>query len=143
MWHRNSAMPAHHRIDLKASLAGMFLAGCTVSLIMGLPRVKAFVLLAIVLGGMATIYVGAALTTGRTPQVLVEGLAACAFMVLATLGVWHNPLFLVIGYLVHGLWDLAHQQNGIPTRIMAWWPPFCLVYDWVIAGAICLRWLRG
>ena len=128
---------------MKASLAGAFLAGCTVSLIMDLPRAKAIVLLAIVLGALAAVYVGAALATGRTPQRLVEGLAAGAFVALATLGVWRSPLFLVVGYLAHGLWDLAHHQQGIPTRVTAWWPPFCLVYDWVMAGAICLQWLRG
>lgn len=128
---------------VKASLAGAFLAGCTVSLIIGLPRPKAFMLLAIVLGGLATIYVGAALASGRTGHRVVEGVAASAFVALATLGVWRSPLFLIVGYLAHGLWDLAHQRQGIPTRITAWWPSFCFVYDWVLAGAICLRWLRG
>jgi hypothetical protein len=64
-------------------------------------------------------------------------------MALATLGVWRSPLFLAVGYLAHGLWDLAHHQKGIPTRVTAWWPPFCLAYDWVMAGALCLQWLRG
>jgi len=128
---------------MKALLAGAFLAGGTVSLIRGLAQARAFGLLAIVLGGIATIYVGAALATGRTCQMLVEGLAACAFIVLATLGIWRSPLWLVIGYLGHGFWDLAHQQKRLPTRITTWWPPFCLIYDWVIAGAICLRWFRG
>lgn len=136
-------MSTHNWGNLKAFLAGAFLAGVTVSLVMGLPRSRAFVLLAILLAASATIYLGAALSAKRTQQVLVEGLAACAFIALATLGAWRSPLFLVVGYLAHGLWDLAHQQQGIPTRIAVWWPPFCLVYDWVIAGAICLRWLRG
>ena len=112
---------------MKASLAGAFLAGCTLSLIMGLPRSKAFMLLAVVLGALASVYVGAALTTGRTVHRVAESVAASACVTLATLGVWHSPLFLVVGYLTHGLWDLAHQQKGIPTRITAWWPPFCLV----------------
>ncbi|MBI3319884.1 MAG: hypothetical protein HYZ89_04790 [Candidatus Omnitrophica bacterium] len=136
-------MSASRRGDLRASLAGAFLAGVTVSLVMGLPRSRAFGLLAVLLAGMATIYLGAALSTGRREHMLMEGLVAGAFVAFATLGVWGSPLFLVVGYLAHGLWDVAHYRSHIPTRIVAWWPPFCLVYDWVIAGAICLRWLHG
>lgn len=128
---------------MKATLAGAFLAGCTVSLTMGLPQSKAFVLLAIVLGALAGVYVGAALATGRTVHRAVEGVAASVFVTLAALGVWRNPLFLVVGYLAHGLWDLAHHRSDLTTKVVAWWPPLCLVYDWVIAGAICLRWLHG
>ena len=128
---------------MNASLAGAFLTCCTLGLIMGLPRSKAFVLLAIVLGALAGVYMGAALATGRTAQRVMEGVATGAFVALATLGIWRSPLFLIIGYLAHGLWDLAHHQKRIPMRIPAWWPPFCLVYDWVLAGAICLWWLRG
>lgn len=130
-------MPARHHLN--ALLAGAFLAGVTASLIIGLPRSRAFVLLAILLGALAAVYIGAALSTGRTEYAVLEGLIACAFVALAALGVWRSPLFLVIGYLAHGLWDLAHHRGGLPTRIAAWWPPFCLVYDWVIAGALCLR----
>ena len=127
---------------MKACLAGAFLAGGTVSLSLSLPHARAIVLLAILLAALATMYVGAALSTGRTPHVLVESLAAGAFVALATLGVWCSPLFLVFGYLTHGLWDLAHHRQQIATRVPDWWPPLCLVYDWVIAGAICLWWLQ-
>lgn len=136
-------MPANRRSDLSALLAGAFLAGVTISLIMGLSRSRAFGLLAILLAGMATVYLGAALSEGRREHMLMESLVAGVFVMFATLGVWGSPLFLVVGYLAHGLWDLAHHRNRVPTQIVAWWPPFCLVYDWVMAGAICLRWLRG
>ena len=128
---------------MSASLTGAFLAGVTVSLIMSLSRSRAFGLLAILLAGMATVYLGAALSTGRREQMLMEGLVAGVFVAFATLGVWGSPLFLVVGYLAHGLWDAAHHRRRVPTTIVAWWPPLCLVYDWVMAGAICLRWLRG
>lgn len=136
-------MPASRWGEVSASLAGAFLAGMTVSLIMGLSRSRACGLLAILLAGMATVYLGAALSTGRRERMLMEGLVAGVFVTFATLGVWGSPVFLVVGYLAHGLWDLAHHRSRIPTRIVAWWPPFCLVYDWVIAGVICLRWLRS
>ena len=136
-------MSTRHRPSVNASLVGTFLAGVTISLILGLPRSQALVLLAILLAALATIYLGAVLSAGRTPQVLMEGLAACGFIALATLGVWRSPLFLVIGYMAHGLWDLVHHRGGLQNRIAAWWPPFCLVYDWVLAGAICLRWFTG
>ena len=136
-------MSASPRADWNASLAGAFLAGVTASFLMGLPWSRAFGLLAILFGGVATIYFGAALSTGRREPIWMEGLAACAFIALAALGLWRSPLFLIVGYLAHGLWDLAHHRSGLQTRITAWWPLFCLVYDWVIAGAICLRWLHG
>ncbi|MDP3723242.1 MAG: hypothetical protein Q8R91_07090 [Candidatus Omnitrophota bacterium] len=113
-------MPANRRGGLSASLAGAFLAGVTISLIMGLPRSRAFGLLAILLAGMATVYLGAALSTDRREQMLLEGMVAGVFVTFATLSVWGSPLFLVVGYLAHGLWDLAHHRSRIPTRIVAW-----------------------
>ena len=137
---KKQTMSTRHQLSVNASLVGAFLAGMTISLILGLPHSRTLVLLAILLAALATIYLGAALSAGRTPQVLMEGLAACGFIALAMLGVWRSPFFLVIGYLAHGLWDLAHHRGGLKSRIAVWWPPFCLVYDWVLAGAICLRW---
>jgi len=66
-----------------ASLAGAFLAGITVSFIIGLPRSRALERLAILLGGGVTIYVGAVLSSGQRKLVWIGGLVACAFIVVA------------------------------------------------------------
>ena len=122
---------------------GAFLAGGTIALIMGLPSRKVFVILAVVLGVLAGIYLGAALSAGRSTHKLTESMGVAVFSAMAVLGIWQSPVFLVIGYLAHGLWDLAHHRKEARMGISAWWPPFCLVYDWVIAGAIFLLWLKG
>ena len=130
-------------MKFKASLLGAFFAGSTVALLMGLPSRKIYGLLAVLLGVLAGIYLGAAFATGRATPKLTEGAAVLVFSALAVWGIWRSPLYLAAGYLAHGLWNLAHHRKEARMGIPAWWPPFCLVYDWVIAGAIFLLWLKG
>ena len=76
---------------------------------------------------------------GPRRNLVIEIIAAGVFLALALLGIWVAPHFLEAGYLAHGVWDLSHHPRGIQTKIMTWWPPFCLIYDWMIAGFIHLR----
>jgi hypothetical protein len=38
---------------------------------------------------------------------------------------------LVVGFTGHGLKDLWQQHSHYVANIR-WWPPFCLVVDWVV-----------
>ncbi len=70
-----------------------------------------------------------------------------AFAVLALLGL-RVPVVLIIGYLLHGLWDVLHeihahgggdlfgaQQATIPLAYGA----FCATYDWCMAAYFYTR----
>ena len=95
---------------------------------------------AILLVLTASIYLGSALSQPDRHTLMREAAAAAAFIVLALVGHWTAPRFLIVGYLAYGLWDALHGMRAIRVPLKAWWPPFCLCYDWVVAVLIYLRW---
>ena len=84
---------------------------------------------------IAAVYIGFAVADGRPPVIVVECVVAAVFVVLAAAGVTGSAWLLVVGFLGHGLKDLwQHRSHYVAdTR---WWPPFCLVVDWVVAAAM-------
>jgi hypothetical protein len=88
----------------------------------------------VTLAVIGAIYVGFAFSDGRLPIVILELSVGTGFLVLAFLGLWMAPIFLAVGLILHGAWDLAHRPRGITTKLPAWYPPFCAAYDFVFAG---------
>lgn len=74
-----------------------------------------------------------------------------AFGVIGLVGI-RVPLAVMIGYLVHGLWDVLHEMyahGGVEllsfqqlTEIPLAYGAFCATYDWCMAGYFFTRW-RG
>jgi uncharacterized protein DUF6010 len=89
---------------------------------------------AVSLAMIAAIYLGFAFSDGRPSIVILELVAGTVFIVLALLGLWLAPMFIAAGLVLHGVWDLAHRPRAIPTKLPAWYPPFCAAYDFVFAG---------
>jgi hypothetical protein len=94
---------------------------------------------ALVLSIIAAIYIGFALSDGRRRYIVLESANAVAYGVLALLGMWASPWYLVAGYIAHGGWDLVHHNRGIRTRIVRWYVPFCVVIDWLVGAYIAIR----
>lgn len=77
-----------------------------------------------------------------------EGLAVAAFCALALLGLRWLPM-LIAGYVLHGLWDLAHEiathadafslEQFRMTAIPLAYGVFCAVYD---IGVCVYFWMR-
>jgi hypothetical protein len=84
---------------------------------------------------IAAVYIGFAVADGRPSVIVVECVVAAVFVVLAAAGVTGSAWLLVVGFLGHGLKDLwQHRSHYVAdTR---WWPPFCLVVDWVVAAVM-------
>jgi hypothetical protein len=84
---------------------------------------------------IAAVYIGFAVADGRPAVVAVESGIAGVFVVLAAIGVTGPAWLLVVGLTAHGLKDLwqEHRHYVANTR---WWPPFCLVVDWVAAAIL-------
>jgi len=71
-----------------------------------------------------------------------------AFAVLGLLGV-RVPAVLIIGYLVHGLWDVLHEIHADgggtlfgaqqATEIPLAYGAFCATYDWCMAAYFYTR----
>ena len=84
---------------------------------------------------IAAVYIGFAVADGRASVIVVESSVAAVFVVLAAVGVTGSAWLLVLGYLGHGFKDLwQHRSHYVAST--RWWPPFCLVVDWVLAAVM-------
>ena len=50
-------------------------------------------------------------------------------------GVTGPAWLLVLGFTGHGLKDLWQERRHYVANTR-WWPPFCLVVDWVVAALL-------
>lgn len=124
----------------KALIVGLVAAIATVAIASLLPKPMALELLSIVLGGIAFVYFGFVLMDGRKQEMLIEFGNIGLTIALALLGLWVAPYWLAAGYLAHGLWDAVHHSGGVQTKIPRWYIPFCLLFDWLVAGFIIIWW---
>ncbi len=83
---------------------------------------------------IGAIYMGFAFLDGRVSIVILELTVATGFIVLALLGLWVGHIFIAVGLVLHGVWDLVHRPGGVTTKIPSWYPPFCAAFDFVFAG---------
>ena len=84
---------------------------------------------------IAAVYVGFAVADGRPKVIAVETGVAFAFVVVAAAAVTGSPWLLVAGMVGHGLKDLWQHRSHFVANTR-WWPPFCMVVDWVVAAII-------
>ena len=84
---------------------------------------------------IAAVYIGLAVADGRPRVIAVETVVAAAFVVVAAVGVTGPAWLLVAGFVGHGFKDLwQHRRQFVANT--RWWPPFCLVVDWVAAAIL-------
>jgi hypothetical protein len=125
---------------LAALVAGVIFGGATLVIPSLLSADIAFGLLAILLGMIASVYLGYALADGRLRAFQVEYVGIVAFTALATIALArHSTPLLALGYLGHGLWDLLHHRRGLEVRMPWWYVPLCLGYDNVVAIYVLIR----
>jgi hypothetical protein len=91
---------------------------------------------------IAAVYIGFAVADGRSRVLLVECLVAAVFVLLGTAGITGAGWLLVAGYVGHGLKDLWQHRNHYVANTR-WWPPFCLVVDWVVAAILVVLIVTG
>jgi hypothetical protein len=91
---------------------------------------------------IAAIYIGFAVADGRPKVIAVESSVAFGFAVVAAAAVTGSPWLLVAGLAGHGLKDLwQHRSHYVANT--RWWPPFCMVIDWVVAAIIVVEIVAG
>jgi hypothetical protein len=91
---------------------------------------------------IASVYVGFAVADGRPWVVVAEVGVASGFIILAALAIGSSPWLVVIGLVGHGFKDLWQHRTDFVANTR-WWPPFCLVVDFVAAPAIAVLLLTG
>jgi hypothetical protein len=84
---------------------------------------------------IASVYVGFAVADGRLKVIAVESSVTFAFVVVAAAAVTGSPWLLVAGLAGHGLKDLWQHRSHFVANTR-WWPPFCMIVDWVVAAII-------
>ena len=91
---------------------------------------------------IAFVYIGFAVADGRRTVLAVECTVAGVFVVIAAAAVTGSSWLLVVGLAGHGLKDLwQHRKRFVANT--RWWPPFCLVADWVMATIVAVGILAG
>jgi hypothetical protein len=84
---------------------------------------------------IAPVYIGFAVADGRRRVVAVESGVAGMFVIIAAAAIAGTPWLLVAGLAGHGLKDLWQHRSHFVANTR-WWPPFCMVVDWVVAAII-------
>jgi hypothetical protein len=91
---------------------------------------------------IAAVYIGFAVADGRRTVIIVESGVAALFVLIAAAGVTGPAWLLVLGFTAHGLKDLwQHRRHYVANT--RWWPPFCLVVDWIVAAILVVLILAG
>ena len=84
---------------------------------------------------IAAVYIGLAVADGRPKVIVAEIGVASIFVMIAAIAVTGSVWLIVIGLAGHGLKDLWQHRSQFVAGTR-WWPPFCLVVDWVAATII-------
>ena len=91
---------------------------------------------------IASVYIGFAVADGRRTVLAVESGVASMFVIIAAAAVTGSPWLLVVGLAGHGLKDLWQHRTQFVANTK-WWPPFCLVVDFVVATLIAVEIIAG
>ena len=86
---------------------------------------------AIVLASVASVYADAGFGFWEFPFIFVIGY--CAYRGLRATDDRAGYTMIGLGWLLHGLWDLAHHVNGWP--MITWWPAAsieCVIIDAIL-----------
>jgi hypothetical protein len=86
---------------------------------------------------IAAVYIGFAVADGRRIVLVVESCVTAVFVLVGAAGLTGPLWLLVLGYAGHGLKDLWQHRSHFVANTR-WWPPFCLVVDWIVAAVLVL-----
>jgi hypothetical protein len=142
---RGRVLPALAAHPLRA---GGALAVVLVAVHAVLDRAASIELAAATLCVIAGVYMGFALSHARDRVAVVESGTAVAFGVVALLGLWVDPAFVIGGLVLHALWDLAHHRRAghgrwaaVLAPVPPWYVPLCAVVDLGLAAGLAVLWL--
>jgi hypothetical protein len=72
----------------------------------------------------------------------VESGVTGMFVIIAAAAITSTPWLLVVGLAGHGVKDLWQHRTQFVANTR-WWPPFCLVVDFVAAAIIAVEIVAG
>lgn len=84
----------------------------------------------LILSGIGFLYVG--FTWSDTKAVIMNGVQAVFFVMIAAYGIKKGLYILAAGYFLHGIWDLVYNLFSSSALIPPHYDLFCLSFDFVI-----------
>jgi hypothetical protein len=110
------------------------------AIIVGLDRERAFYPTVMIV--IPSYYVLFAVMAPSGRPLVIEIVAASAFLLFAIIGYKRNLWLVAIALVGHGVFDFVHhfliENPGVPR----WWPGFCLVFDLIFGGVLAVRLMR-
>ena len=91
---------------------------------------------------IAAIYIGFAVADGRLKVIATESSVAFGFVIISAAAITGSPWLLVAGFVGHGLKDLWQHRTHFVSNTR-WWPPFCMIVDWLLAAIIVVEIVAG
>lgn len=92
---------------------------------------------------VASYYCLFAVLGGSSAVLVVESVAAMAFVAVAILGFKADLRLVVAALCAHGGFDLVHDRLIANAGVPPFWPMFCLGYDVVAGGYLALLLVRA
>lgn len=120
----------------RAALIGL---GCGLALAFGVHSLIASGVwgFALALAAIGAVYPGTLLAGQSSRAVIAQEMVISAVTIgLAISGALFAPALLVLGYVLHGIWDWAHHGGHLGAQVVPWYPPFCAVVDLVCAAVL-------
>jgi hypothetical protein len=120
------------------------IAACMLISLIHLGKRSARKLLAFGLVVAALIYVGFALTSQyKTIWLLAELCGVLIFTGFALAGLRHSAWWLIIGWALHAVWDVAlHLHGPIQGVAPSWYAHLCLAFDLVVAAYLWIYYIK-
>ncbi|MEH6738220.1 MAG: hypothetical protein V7695_06720 [Sulfitobacter sp.] len=113
---------------------------CSLALHLVLPVTVSHVLTATVLTLIAGVYIGFAVMDGRMSRIIIESIAACAFVGIASWALIVAPHLIPLGYLAHAVWGFLHHTPLFKVAMPRWYIPACVVVDVIVGVGLWLIW---
>lgn len=88
-------------------------------------------------------YVLFAVQAWAVPGLYWEGLAMVAFSCLAIIGFKTTNWIVAAALVLHGVFDLFHQQLIVNAGVPLWWPVFCSTFDFAMGAYLAIELLRA
>ncbi len=88
---------------------------------------------------VASYYILFGVIGGSTHALVLEVLVATVYILAAIVGFRTSLWIVVVALAGHGAFDLVHDRIVTNPGMPAWWPAFCLAYDF--AAAAYLAWV--
>ena len=114
-----------------ATLIGISSSLITILIFTLLKRFDKNTIYGLILMGIGFLYIGYTWTDITTA--IVSGIQALFFMSLAYLGIKKSYRYLVLGFFLHGVWDLLYPMFANPALLPPDYDYFCLSYDFIVA----------